>query len=478
MKRILISALSLSLLAFGVSAQMVLDGNLVGYLVAASSSHAFSDYWTEGGVVQITLDDDDQDAFVRFSRDYLSDSDFEENPRTAHEPYGNVVSPASHDQWDDNGALDDAWGQTEGAGGGIEFTTTQLFGEESLLFDASAPNGGTAVAQMGANMDITTDLTSWTVSSPGSGTTAVSSTTPHTSGGEKILMTGGDQHEDITQAITTVALTEYFVTWWWQEGASDDLCDLRIQESTGGSQWLLTSSVAGVWQAGEADVVTTDGDSSAAYEQGFIQFTTQASITAITIHFAADVTGDLCSIDDVSMALVPVTEIRTITLFPVLDTGADSYAIVANHQDGGTDSRLQVQLLDAETCTGDSACLYWDGTSDWVTTETWVTLANVGTTTTQGIETFLAHDAALTVDHRLQVRFRALMGTAEDITLDNVFLVETATVDADIAMFAEDSIGVLGEILVTVPADVRGRFTVIGTGAIGVHFLGAFYGGS
>jgi len=444
----------------------------ISYLLAGTTSVAYSNYWASGGTVKLFLDDDDQNAFVKFSKDYILDGDFENDPRDGIAPYDNSVSPANKDMWDSDGALQGSWTQSEGTGGSVEVTTTELFGEDSLLFDAS---GGTAVVEMGTNMVLDTDLTGWTVNvNAGSGTGASSGAAPlHTAGGEKLLITGGSAHVDVTQAVAVVAATEYFVTFWWTEAAGDDLCDFRIQESTGGTDYLQAN---GTWAAGAVDIVTTDGDSSAAYEHGVVTFTTDTGITGVTLWFAADVTGDICSVDDVSMALAPGTFIQTTTMFPVLDTAADSYAIVANHQDGGTDSVLQVQLIDAETGSADPTTLYWDGTSDWTSTETWVSCTNANVTTTQCIETFLAHDAALTTDHRVRVKFRALMGTAEDITLDNVFLVETTTVNENIPLIGVGGSG--DAIEIELEQGVKGRFVVDASGTIGIFVLGTFFAGS
>lgn len=468
MKRVMLSLASV-LLAGAALAQFPIDG-AVGYLLAGSTSVAYSNYWASGGQVRVSLDDNDQDATVKWSRDYLPDGDFEDDPRTSTAPYNNSVSPANRDQWDDDGALRDGWSQTEGAGGSIEVTSTELFGEESLLFDAS---GGTAVVEIGSNFNLDTysgGFTGWTEDvNSGSGTVTEGTTSEHTSGGSEAILTGGSAHVDLEQAVTVVASTEYVLTAWMREGDASDLCDMRVQESTGGTDWLQAD---GTWAASEVDIATSSGTS---YAQSVVTFTTDTGITGIRISFSADVSGDVCGIDDVSLALAPGTFIQASTLFPVLDTASDSYAVVANHQDGGTDSILQMQLRDAETCTGDSTCLYWDGSSDWTTTETWINCSNVGTTTTQCIETFAAHDAALTADHRVIVRLRAAMGTSEDVTLDGAFMVETVTHGTEGVLLVGLEASAQQDLLL--PQGVRGRFVGDASGAIGIHFLGQFFGG-
>ena len=457
-------------------AQFPLEGTL-GYALTAGTDPVYSNYYAQGGQVLLQLDDDDQDVTIVFAKDYLRDGDFEDDPRTgqgsgATSDYLEHLSPYSRDQWSNSGELDRDWNQTEGAGGSIEVTQTQLFGEDSVLFDAS---GGTAVVSIGSNMDVDTysgGFTGWTENvNSGNGTVTQGTSSEHTAGGSEVILTGGSAHVDFSQSMTVVASTEYFVTFWVREGHTSDLCDFRVQEKTGGTDFLQAD---GTWASGEVDYITSSGTS---YAQHVARFTTDAGITAVDLFFSADVTGDVCGIDDISMALVPGTFIQTGTLYPVLDTTADSYAIVVNHSDGGTDSVLQVQLRDAETCTGGGTCLSWDGSSDWTAADTWVTFANVATTSTQASETFLAHDAAHTADHRIAVRLRALMGTSEDVTLDNVFLVETTTHGSEGVMLQGLDDGA-DPLIVLLPPREKGRFVVDASGAIGLLLTGQFYGGN
>lgn len=471
-----LSALLVVLVAAIGAAQ--LDVPFKSFDVAATTTAAVTSWWVEGGTVRISVDDDDQDVQIRWSPDYLKDGDFEDSLADQDSDQMPVSGTWTHgeDVWNDAGALIGPWGMTEAAGGSVELTATELFGDTSLLFDAS---GGTAVVELGANFNLDTysgGFTSWTEDvNAGTGTITEGTASPHTAAGSYAILTGGNAHVDFEQVITVVASTRYFITFWWQEGASDDLCDFRIQESTGGTDWLAAAptAYASTWAAGEADVATTDGDSSAAFEQQIITFVTDAGITAIRVSFSSDVSADVCNIDDIGMALLPDTFIETrsnknLSTIPGLTTGG--YTLAFSHSDGGTDSALQYRIQDASLVSGDTE-QYYTG-SAWSTTETWLTAVNVGTTSTVLLDLFEARTESLS-GHGIILRFRALMGTSEDITLDNISITETALV-ADMLLGGSTSGNAV--IFLDVPHG-KGRFGVISAGAIGVNFAGQFFGG-
>jgi hypothetical protein len=353
---------------------------------------------------------------VRVSRDYLRDSDLEDYTSTSAPP--SDVFQSSIDSWDGDGALQAPWAQTESGAITIEKeTTSPLFGDSSLRFEASA------VAALGSNMNLDTatgdDFGNWTEEvNAGTGTIEAEATTVHTAAGKAAKMTGGDAHVDFTSdAITTTAAATYVLTVWGRLGAAGDLLDVRVKNNAG--NFLQTD---GTWAAGEVDF----GNSAfvdTGYQQFTLKFTTAAATTSVTIFFAVDVSADIGYVDDVTLALDPSGSFaRQNTYLNLTSNTADVYTLVFNHKEADTDSVLEYAIFDDND--GHLTTKFWWTGSAWSSTETWNGVTN-NTSSTKVTETFTGRTANL--PHLVQIRFRVrAAANAGDILVDRVSIVNTA----------------------------------------------------
>jgi len=377
--------------------------------------------------VTINTADATNTVYVRFDRDYLLDGEFEDSvqdiqaaddPRSAGE---DPVLGAGHtDAWDEDGELL-TWGYTEvAADADIEVETTNvLYGYSSLRFDAED------MVQLVANEDFEAatgdDFTSWTENvNAGSGTIESDEVGPY-EGTIDALLTGGSAHVDLTSAtITVTASTEYVLSIWGHNAAADDVCVARVQEATGGTDYLQAD---GSWAAGEVDLgEATFDDSTTVYQQYVNTFTTDTGITGITVSLHADVTGDICSFDAVSLHIQPTTEITAISKVKLYDTVANSYVLSLATDAGATGSaRLEIQISDPGTA-APLVPQYYTG-SAWSATETWISVPYTATLA----RTHVAFEARTATGHFVVVRIRPeVLGEDEDIYLDAVMLTGAA----------------------------------------------------
>jgi hypothetical protein len=413
---------------------------------------------------------------ARFSPDYLRDGSFEDRrDGLATTP----ISPTSAKlKWGGRGATDN-WtcttcDQTDDTLGGlwtiseaandIDFdqaiTTAQVQlaggypadgtpgSKVSLLLET-----GDMVAQLGTNQDLDTysgGFTGWTENvNGGTGTITEGTTLEHTAGGSEAILTGGSAHVDLSFTYTVTASTEYVVTFWARAADSSDLCDFRVQESTGGTDFLQAD---GTWDAAEVDFVTADATGTA-YLQYTAKFTTDAGITGIDLFYSADVSGDVCGIDDTGITLASASYIEQDTdpgrLFG--STGTADYVLGFIHQEADTNSILEYQLRDNTPGVANAA--YWTG-SAWSATETWIQVTN-NTSATRVLDYFGAN-AGVALPHQITLSFRVYAAITEgDITLDDVFIVE-ASLAGDIGIDSVTS--VQRDIFIEFP--YRGRVAV------------------
>lgn len=369
--------------------------------VSLNTTAAVAAYRGDADIVRVaTVDDGSGLVRVRFSPDMLADDQFED------------ANGPGLDVWDPNDALTNPWFQSEDVVTIEKYTAAPIYGLASAAFDTSS------VTEMGTNMNLDTysgGFTGWTEEvNAGSGTITEGTTSEHTDGGSEAVLTGGSAHVDFSQTFTVVASTEYVLSVWMREGDSSDLCDVRVQESTGGTDFLQAD---GTWAAGEVDVLTSSGTS---YDQYYIRFTTDSGITGIEVFFAADVSGDVCGIDDVKLQLASDTYIQQNSQLQINKTTADSYILAFTHYSTGTDGFLEYAIVYKPD--HDSNINYYTG-SAWSTTETWTEVQNA----TSATRVFVPFEANSTTAHPVTVRFRHGGGGDEDIYIDGVALVETAT---------------------------------------------------
>jgi hypothetical protein len=368
---------------------------------------------------------------VRYSRDYLYDSNFEEGSggragtgERGSEAYGQII----RDVWNDDTELYDGWQQYEDGSVTIEQEeTNELYGDTSVRFE------GSGVTALGTGMALDTvagnDFTGWTET----GSVGANTTLEHTADGTCASLIGGTNgvNADLTSdQITVVPSTDYTLSVWGRlENAGDELA-IRVFDSSGN---YVTDSG---WSATESDVC------AAAFEvdewrQCVVNFTTGASVVSLTVSAHVDGENDQAYVDDFALSATDATFIQARGRYSLDKTSVETaYILGFSHAGEGTDSVLQYAIIDSSTT---ATPYYWDREDDgWTTTETWhnVLSAKVATVAEEELIYFWAN-ANSTLPHTFQVRFRmAGAGTSEDIYLDRVFVVEAAG-EEDVAVVLE-----------------------------------------
>lgn len=365
-------------------------------------------------------------VYVRFSRDYLADGDFEDSVRNETNPSVAVANPQLSagfiDAWDSSSNLL-TWGWTENTVTIEPETINELYGYSSLRFDSDA------VTQLILNNDLE-DVTgdnfaSWTENVNAGTGTITSEETDVYDAAESAELTGGSAHVDFTSANTTVtASTNYVFSVWGDVAAAGDLLDIRIREATGGTDYLQSN---GTWAAGEADFcnATFDEGTAATFTQCLIEFTTDPGITALTVSANVDVSGDIGRVDAFTLHVKDNTvNIQTTAQFQLCDTTASNYML--QFSTAVPASRLSARVEYAIINPGTAAPLvprYWTG-SAWSATETWISATYPGVTASITRQYFQADTSDC---HTVQVRIRPeTLGDGEDLYLDKVFLIEAA----------------------------------------------------
>jgi len=394
-----------------------------GYLRVLASAYADPIYPDENYPADLVT--------IRYSRDFLYDSNFEEGTGGAagtgergSEEYGQII----RDVWNSDTELYDAWQQYEDGSVTIEQEeTNELYGDTSVRFE------GSGVTALGTNMALDTvtvhDFTGWTEA----GTITAETTIEHTAAGTAARLealsdsAGGEQPDaDLTSDLISVSgSTDYILTVWGRLGAVGDVLDIRIYDAA--NQDYYTTSDA--WSSSESDLCNDQFEVDA-WNQCIIVFTTQATTSVLQVSAHVDVEGDIAYVDDFALCAVDTTFIQARGRYTLSRTSVETgYILGFDYAGEGTDSVLQYAIIDSSTT---ATPYYWNGDSDgWTTTETWnsVDSAVVATNAEQELVYFYANTNS-TLPHTFQVRFRmAGAGTSEDIYLDRVFVVEAAGPD-------------------------------------------------
>lgn len=354
-------------------------------------------------------------VYVRYSRDYLLDGDFEDAVQAdTPDP---VAGQGFLDSWDANGTLT-SWGFTENTVLIEKETTNAIYNGSSLRFDAGS------VSQLIANEDFELatgdDFDDWTENvNAGTGTIESDEASPY-DGTIDAKLTGGTAHVDLSSATVTVtASTDYVLSVWGYVGAADDMIDVRVQEATGGTDYLQAD---GTWDAAEVDhCEPTFDNSTTTYQQCVVEFTTDTGITGLTISVHADVSGDIGFIDGFSLHVKDSTvQIQATSRIRIYDTNTGAYTLAFTQDSVATGSaRVEYAIIDPN----DNATRYYYTGSAWTTTETWISSAYAGTAT-QTLDYF---EARVATGHYVQIRIRPeTLGEDEDIYLDKVFVVAAA----------------------------------------------------
>lgn len=449
----IVSVLAIASLVFGASfySENVTGGAAGAATVTLSNFAAASqvrvEAYTTGAV------------YVKYAPDMLVNGDFEDSfiagtlgtTGVAIEP--TVGYP---DAWDDSDNLL-TWGWTENTVTIEEETTNEIYDRSSLRFESSG------VAQLIANDDLELlsgdNFTSWTENVNGGSGTITSIETGMYELLEAAELTGGTAHVDLESATTVVvAGTAYVLSVWGDVTAAGDLLDIRVQEVTGGSNFLQTN---GTWAAGEADVCTStvfDEGTNGTYTQCVVEFTTAAGITGLLFEAAVDVSADVGRVDGWSLHVKDNTVvIQATSKLPIFDTAVDGY-VCAFTQDAASTASARVEYaIISPSVANPIVKRYYTG-SAWTNTETWISSAYNATAT----QTRAYFEADSTDGHFLQFRIRPeTMGNVEDIYIDKVFCTEVVRLAGDGML-----LGIAGDSYVFDIEQPGGRFSVIGSGII------------